>query len=58
MRRTITIKYVDFMTNEELTIESEFDSEITKDSEALHIMLCYNNPGNEYTVSFKNVKEN
>ncbi len=43
------------ITNEKWA--TQFDSEITKDSEALHILLCYVNPGDNYTVSFTNETE-
>lgn len=39
------------------TFETRFDAATVKDSEALHNLLCYVNPGDDYTVAFYNVPE-
>jgi hypothetical protein len=47
--RVITIK------NSLETWEMKFDPDKLKDSEALHHLLGFVDPGEEYTVQFKNV---
>jgi hypothetical protein len=34
----------------------EFDSSKYRDSEALHILLCEIQPGDKYTIEFKNLE--
>ena len=53
--RVITVVYMDPFTSRMEVIKQEFNSAETKDSEALHYLLCANNPGENYTVSFDNL---
>ena len=45
------------ITNGHETWEMPFDSTVTTDSRALHMLLAYVDPGEEYTVKFTNKKE-
>lgn len=39
------------------TYEMPFDSEKVKDSEALHVLLSFVDPGDDYSVRFFNLPE-
>ena len=54
---SVQIRIITITNGNDFSEEMYFDSSLMKDSEAFKEMLCNFDPGDNYTVTFKNSEE-